>query len=378
MRITITTKIFSGLAFVVLLGLASMSFIYAGLRAVHQAMREFAELKEPVSAAAYEMEINVNGMGFAVLKYLDSHEPRYRRWVEEDKADFETFREAYLRLAKTQEERELARKMGALYSEFQALANALIENGDEQETLFDALAANIEKIDQTLDKEIEPSIARRGVKQPDPFRKAMLAANMEAENSELGNWIRNYQSAPKEQYKKLLFDKLETFRDYLAQFNGLSLSVEERRITGAVERLFDETCTWVQWVVALEDYLVEGSKRFIELRVQMDRLLDGRIQVLALQALTAPRQEADRTVEGVLDAIGYLVALFTLSAFAIGYLRVRGIIRPLNTLMRGTEAIGQRDLSYRIEPLGKDEFGDLARQFNVMMQRLQETTVSKE
>jgi hypothetical protein len=64
MRFTVNTKIILGLAVVLTAGTLSMLIIYLGLTALQKGIHELADIKEPISAAAYEMEINVNGMGW--------------------------------------------------------------------------------------------------------------------------------------------------------------------------------------------------------------------------------------------------------------------------------------------------------------------------
>jgi hypothetical protein len=107
MRLTVSKKIVMALAVVLLAGTLSMLIIYQGLRAVDMAMRELADVKEPISAAAYEMEINVNGIGLGVLKYLEHPDPADRELGRDDERDFEHFQTQYLQMAQTQEEREL-------------------------------------------------------------------------------------------------------------------------------------------------------------------------------------------------------------------------------------------------------------------------------
>ena len=54
-----------------------------------------------------------------------------------------------------------------------------------------------------------------------------------------------------------------------------------------------------------------------------------------------------------------------------GAVLTRGLTRPIRDLIAGTRAIGEGDLSYRIAYTRKDEFADLARQFNVTVGRLE-------
>jgi signal transduction histidine kinase len=56
----------------------------------------------------------------------------------------------------------------------------------------------------------------------------------------------------------------------------------------------------------------------------------------------------------------------------------RSVVGPLRRLKAGTEAVGRGDLDHRIAIPNVDEFGDVAAEFNRMVERLQGTTVSKE
>jgi signal transduction histidine kinase len=62
----------------------------------------------------------------------------------------------------------------------------------------------------------------------------------------------------------------------------------------------------------------------------------------------------------------------------VALLLIRTITKPMQTLMRETQTVSRGDLDYRVGPLGRDEFGELAEHFNHMVAELQATTVSKE
>jgi signal transduction histidine kinase len=80
----------------------------------------------------------------------------------------------------------------------------------------------------------------------------------------------------------------------------------------------------------------------------------------------------------VLRTMHYLIPLYVLTACVIGFLLARAIIGPLRRLKQGTASIGKGNLTHRISEVGKDEFGDLAKDFNGMVEQLQATTVSKD
>ena len=68
------------------------------------------------------------------------------------------------------------------------------------------------------------------------------------------------------------------------------------------------------------------------------------------------------------------IATFVLVAVAAGLRAARRVRKSLHELMRGTQAVGKGDLSYRMA----SEFGELAENFNAMVSQLEETSGSKE
>ncbi len=130
---TITKRIFLGVTLILLIGLGTIAVIYQALRTVEQALYEVTNVRQPTSAAAYEMEINVIGTGLGVLKYLDTGDPKYRDRVAKDTADFAHFHAQYNGLSQTARSKTLGEQVEALYREFRTLGQTLMDRKDQQE-----------------------------------------------------------------------------------------------------------------------------------------------------------------------------------------------------------------------------------------------------
>ena len=78
MRLTVIHKIGLALVVVLLLGLMPVLMIFNGLKQLEQTVGQVTDIDEPISAAAYEMEISTISSGMAVLKYLETGEAEYR------------------------------------------------------------------------------------------------------------------------------------------------------------------------------------------------------------------------------------------------------------------------------------------------------------
>jgi signal transduction histidine kinase len=374
MRFTVSTKIVLAFAVILLAGTLSTLIIYRGLSVLQQAMHELADSKEPISAAAYEMEINVNGIGLGVLKYLDTANPAYRKLVEDDERDFEFFHSRYLRLAHTQEEQALGKRMGFLYNEFKLLGQQLMTIRDEQETLLTTFGEHFERIDALIDTRQ----SQLDLQDHDGGHKLAKVHDLESDIAEVGYWLLRYQKSQKPADRQRLLHNETEFRDALAQFHALRLSEDERRWASTLEERFTQAMALMHHVLVLEEQLRRYTSQFVHIRSAIDAMLDEDIQIQTLTALFALRREADQDTASVIRTVLVLSPLFLLSVLGVALLLIRTITKPVQTLIGGTQAISRGDLTHRVGPLGRDEFGELAEHFNHMVAALQATTVSKD
>lgn len=72
-------------------------------------------------------------------------------------------------------------------------------------------------------------------------------------------------------------------------------------------------------------------------------------------------------------ALPVILLLSVVIAGAIGYGLARAILKPVKALEKGAQHLADGELSYRVAELSHDELGDLARTFNTMAQRLEQS-----
>ena len=340
MDLSVKLKVVLGAAGVLLVGLLSMLVIYGALRTAQKAMHEVAEVEEPTSAAAYEMEINVIGAGLGVLKYLDTGDPQYRDRVEKGEADFVRFKARYDELAETSVGKELGNKVSALFGEFVQLGNVMMDGRDERETLFRAIAENFEVIDRILDEEIQENLDEAG---PDGQEKVIEAAAMEGDIAEVGVWLGNYLRVATPAYRERIFDNARDFRVHLAEFKNLRLSETERQRTERLEKIFSRTFSMIQKDLALHDELQAQVRRFLVLREQMDYVLDDEIQTLTMKDLEVSKRMAEEAHVNVIWSISLLLPVFLL----LGLGTARVLIRDYTQRKQAEEAIKESEERFR-------------------------------
>jgi len=121
----------------------------------------------------------------------------------------------------------------------------------------------------------------------------------------------------------------------------------------------------------------ERMQRLLELQQQITSTIATRIRPTLSRHIEDSRNRMDTHVIRVLLVAGGMSMLLSLLAIAAGrYLRL-SIIAPIQKLATGADAVASGDLSHRVSVGTNDEFGDLAKNFNHMVDQLQGTTVSK-
>lgn len=102
------------------------------LERISSDIRQVAEVEEPLEEAILEMEINAGETALAVLDYIRDHEARDRNRAHDSESDYEEYADEYIRLAETDEERQLGRQVTALYLEFKDLGDQIMAISDRQ------------------------------------------------------------------------------------------------------------------------------------------------------------------------------------------------------------------------------------------------------
>lgn len=310
MKVTTVTGVWIGF------GVLLLSLILAGFlidRNLKSIKRVLA--LESMSAAAYEMEINTLGMGFGVLRYVENRDPADRSHVLDDVDDFRRYKARYDGLSETERDKQRGERIGFFYEQYKAVGDTLMNTKDEQSTLISQVVESVEKIDEIIDERIQPRINRQ---EPQALQKLEEAANMEADIAEVGTWLGNYLQTPKQEYRKRVFDNAEDCREHLTKFRMLRLSKELRHWGAELELIFNHSMSQITKIVELNDSLQENQKRFLDLRADLDAILDDEIQVSLFQDSEAAKLEAERTVKYLrLASLALLVIGLAISCGAL-------------------------------------------------------------
>jgi signal transduction histidine kinase len=372
---SIGKKIGLGLTLIIGSGLAAMTVFYRSADRTAAALRLVGEKGHPVSAAAYELEINAIGTGLGVMKYMQTPLPEHRERVERDEREFARFKTQHDAFAATQREKLLADKIAALYGQFISLGKGLMRQKDEADALARTFTAEFQSIDDSIEEKIQAGTEDNEQKS---FRRLLLAARFAADLAEVGNWLGTYLEIPSADNEQRIHREFRESARRVGFFLRSGVSQEERLWGEDLVRRINELRSLAVKRIALDKQMRADVERFGQYREQLDELLDESLRVLAQSQMVRLIGEAEGRSAKTVTLAYLLIPIFLLVSIGAGWWIVRHISVSIAELRTGTEMVAGGDLGYRIGGRGQDELGLLARRFNQMVAQLEATTVSKE
>ncbi len=189
-------------------------------------------------------------------------------------------------------------------------------------------------------------------------KQAATSGTKQLENLGLAYVERQKNIGPEEQERaEQLVSKMELFN---LSISGLVDFKDWEKYAVMTGELLVDMERSMHWLVA---YMIENFEEYRDIHIQ---------QLAAAEA--SVRQQHDAGARLLIIVAG----LTTIVAMAGAYLVTRAIVKPLHALHRGTEIIGQGNLSHRVGTNAGDEIGQLSRAFDQMTEGLAGTTASIE
>ena len=171
---------------------------------------------------------------------------------------------------------------------------------------------------------------------------------------------------------------LETSRAYgieLQRLRALPLSAGERTWLAPLDSQWQQVAAEAQQLAdhrAAPPEVARESVVRVQQRLEQVQVYTQQLAAAAQSAMTRELQESElgaRRAERLswIAAVGALILSILLSA-----LLVRSIVQPLERLTEGTREVSAGRFDYRLAARGRDEFAQVAHDFNTMTERLDE------
>lgn len=360
MKFTIGKKLGLAIAVLLTLFLTAMAFSYVQMRALERAFRQVTEIGEPTSAAAYEMEINLIGTGFAVLGYLHDRDSRHLARIRDGEERYQT---QHRILAQIDTAKALGIRIDQDYARFRKLADELIQIEDRQTRARDSLLALLDEVDDLLDEAIQTSL---GPGAPSAREKLQAALEMEINFSEIARGLWSFERTHDAGYEARIKGDARDLERYLAMYRDLAGSSEERLWARRIAQIFGRVVSLAGDVIALDKAQAEGLREFVQVRRAMGQVLDDEVQALT----SSEMRRATHAVQRIVSRSGTMVLLLLLVGSGLGGTTAlmvgRSVTNPVKRLVSACERIARGDFSEPVHVGTRDEFALLASSFNAM------------
>lgn len=371
MRITVRAKI--GLA----LGILSALFLSFGLitllvmRSITHRIQEITETKEPIKAAAYEMQLNLMGTGLAVLNYLRDHDPRDLDQIDRFGAEFERVRKNAHAVATTAPPDELRNQLDSQYALFRSLFDELLARDAEISRNMDTYLKVSRLTQEHFASEIRRLSQTGGAR---AAKRIALTAEMAASARVMESDIQAGRSRTIE-HKSGFKKEIESFKRNLQAYRIISSA--NLRWTDKVGRQLIELETLGREIDDLAKTNQSALLRFLTLRKDLAVTLNQEIQEPTQLSLSDSKAGALATVRRGSELIFLTLAFSVPFGISAAILSTAGIVKPVNMLVAAMNSIAKGDLSTRVNLRSSDEIGFLGESLNRMTQDLRESTVSR-
>jgi len=362
-RLSIKSKLGLGLTAYALLMLTLGLTCYRQLDIISADLFEVTRVYHPKNNAAQELEINVNGIGFAVLGYMHDRDKKHLDRIKNDTGDILRALSQFQAIKLNVREREEIAGLKQQLQRYFALADDLTKIMDHQDTGLQDLLKKLKSIDILLDTKIQAGLNKSA---PDAYEKLSATSEVEININGIAEAVGAYLRTRDGQYIEKISTDEGDFEHFLSNYQSLNLSARERRWAAQLRALYRQVTDEVHTVVKLKDREKGELAGFIATRRQLDNLLDEGIQATTMQevAMAEGRTEASLTLSHKL--ILSVLAAGLLAGIMGGIFLILSLTRRLKRLGAAAQAMREGDLTQRVEDATADELGGLASSFNQM------------
>jgi diguanylate cyclase (GGDEF)-like protein/PAS domain S-box-containing protein len=369
-RLTITQRLWLGLG--LLLALFAAADLVS-LRATHVLDETLSHLvtdSDERTAAAYEMNVQVDALARAIDAYMQSPDPAGRDRIKAAQAKFERGLARYKALAMEGENRAIALQLADSYARYRKQSEEVTRLTDVQLGRVAAYQSQQHDAARVVQEMPDPGSSARGAP-PTEKRNASLAMAEAIQGAASLSMFQDEDAGAK------LAAAGRNLAQAAAQYQRSAGASTEREWLQSAQQWWAGLEARAHGVLASHSALERGNTRLQASRSKLDIVLNGSVQPAAKAELKAAMDKASGTVHraNLFVTRGLLLALVlgVLAALAIG----RAVKSPLRALVASSKKLAEGEFSHRVASTGDDELSALTAAFNEMAARLQATTVSR-
>ena len=377
MNMTIGKKLGAGIGVLLVLFTILGVVSFESVRKIDTTLKKTTELSESLSAAAYEMEINLAEASADLLEYLSKHDPIVLDRFKDNLGDFAIYREKYHALESTDAQRETGLKIDREFALFASTATTLIQLNDEQKQINRGILEDLIAIDDIIHVELKPLI---GKDDPSSYEKLQAVMDIAFHLNSIEKDFESFMLTSDLQYTSKIHDHISDYKHLMENvYHRLPRTSEEEKLDEEkLEPLVNTSLASIMEIIEVGTKNETLHKEFIQIKEKLDTIMDEEIQSQVTGVLEHARKTSDGTVDSAVEAIVILLSIGLLIGTAGGFLLARNITRPIVGLQDVAASVARGDMEVDFDIRSGDEIGNLAASISTMVGNLSETSRQNE
>lgn len=352
--------------FVLLFGSAVLTNIIALVYLANSISRslEVIEQIRQRQLVAVQMNAHLRDAEAALYRYQINGEVGFKSQFIEQLKTFSNDLEQYRQLVQEPDERQWAATLEMAYQQGLGTGSDLIALRDRQTSQLDEFLTTQSQLSAFLIKEVMPNRAN------DAEYQAIVTDMQDASRAMLVA-VTGYLALPAESKRVQFTDAVVAFQHSLNSYREIARSDDEARWAGETLTNFNQLESLGTQLISGRDLQQALYANFISIIFNAgQQTIVGKIEPHETEKFTQEQQALLKAVNAA-STVSILAAAM-ISTFAILFMAYlsRQINMRATALLNGAERVTHGNLDEPVTISGKDEFGQLATSFNMMMREL--------
>ncbi|MDF1760745.1 MAG: response regulator [Coxiellaceae bacterium] len=316
--------------------------------------------------AALEVEINITEVTQNVLGYLLRQDYESLQHYKDNIDDTNKYLVLYRSLSLNAEEQQYLSELEKEYRKFQAYGDSLIAVEKQQSEIFTAVTALLnDKIERVMDDQWQQKL---NVADKQYSTKRRSLNEIEINTHELVSAMRGYIISADPLLKKRVADSIKDIETWSSKLSNTKLTAQEKVWYKQIDSYNAKLKSMANETVQLEDDKRVKVLALEALTLKMDNLLDDNIQTAAMKDL---HDTQSNIVTLIYTLLGVILLVIIFSAYAVWSYTRSSIVKPIDKIRGYALAVAEGDTNVNVDIRGKDEFGELADSFRLLVSNTQ-------
>ncbi len=323
---------------------------------IERCIAQVTEVDAPRSEATSRMEIDLVGMGFELLGYLQDHDPARIEQIRNYKKDFREYQGIYCQLVETPEAELSAVSVDKDIALLGKIIEELINLENHQVQRLTLLRENFDEIDGILSEGFEAHSESEG---QNSYKKLATVMKMKVKTDEIRMNLSSYLADYQEKYENRIFEAQKELGILANVYKEMHVASEHKQWFERFNNIYAENLSLVKEIVALDGNETVRLKEFVKVREGLRSALGNNIE--KARANFEDAQQRSYRAVGISAVVTLVLVFVGLVAALISQAYIAdSVTLPITELRDAAAKISRGQYDTRIEVGSDDELGQLA------------------